>query len=176
MEEVNEIQRQGSANISNTLNIQIAPFGTDAVYEFIDKYEDQKWALKTLSEVVAEIDFGKYTESCGLRLGLSQLIEMCIIKQKKIIDELEERVKNSPEDILREAKAVSGLMDRGCSCQVWYSRGLAAIKRLEALISLSDVQACPEASLLKNRLLSKINHEKDSKSRNILTGTDGERR
>ena len=85
MEEVNDIQNEGGVDNSHTIEIQIAPFGRDVVYDFIDKYENQKWALKTLVEVVTEIDFGGYVEKDGLRLGLGQLIELCIEKQEKII-------------------------------------------------------------------------------------------
>ena len=173
MEEVNTIEYLDDANINDTIDIKIAPFGPDVVFEFIDEYETQKWALKALAHVVIEVDFGKYVENEGLRLGLGQLIDMCIKKQEKIIDKLEERVKNSPEDILVEAKAVSRLITRGCPPQTWYTRGLVAIKRLEELISLSDIEDYPEATQLKNKLLSGINQQKDNKSNNILPGTNG---
>lgn len=179
MEEVNDIQNEGDAN-NSTVATQVAPLGADAIYGFLDTYHEEKWSLKALVEITTDPSLDVFERSDSsqfhvddLRLGIRQLFELCLKRQDEIIDGLEERVKNSPEEILREAKSVSGIIDRGCPHSVWHQRGLEVLKRLQALTSLSNIDDYPEATALKNLLLSKMGHKKDNNSCDMLTGTDG---
>lgn len=173
MEKSQEVQVGNQNNLSE---IQMAPFGPDTVYDFKDKYDDQKWALKTLVEIVAEVDFGQHVESQNLRFGLGQLLELCIKRQEVIIEKFLEHIENSPENILHEAKTIKKLFSEGYSSnQYILSRGLETIKKLEVVTSLFDVEDYPEAGLLRKQLLSEINRGKDiaRTSAAIGNGTDG---
>lgn len=116
----------------------------------------------TLAELLstADLDFlssgGSNKEN--YQMGLRQLLELCVKKQKAEITALRDMVESSPELLIEDAKRTCSLLDEGFLTDPATSRIVGeSLSSLDAITSVFGADLYPEAETIKERIISKVN-------------------
>ncbi len=141
------------------------PFDMQAVIDFCEDFGDGQSAIKTLGELLSTADMnflsneftGNKAEAEGYQWGLCQLLELCVERQGGQIAALRERVENSPEFLIEQARQTCRLIDESAfSDPGQSSRVSESLKDLESITAVLGADRYPEAGDLKERIISKI--------------------